>query len=72
MKEHRVAKEWFLFAAVAAAASGGCVPQTAAPRIPAFKTGPTAPFGDELIVPETTGSMLREAPDDVKSPDFVK
>ncbi|HOE26203.1 MAG: hypothetical protein IT574_00375 [Candidatus Aureabacteria bacterium] len=72
MKQFRISRPRLFLATVAAAVSAGCVPQAAAPRIPAFRTGPSAPFGDELVVPETAGSMLREAPDDVVSPSFVK
>jgi hypothetical protein len=73
MKIHRITQASLLIAALAAAAAlEGCVQKVAAPRIPAFKGGPGAPFGDEMVVPETAPSMLREAPEGIKPSELVK
>ncbi len=72
MKIHRITQASFLIAALAAAALGGCVPKVAAPRIPAFKGAPGAPYGDEMVAPETASSMLREAPEGIKPSELVK
>ncbi|MEI6633606.1 MAG: hypothetical protein WCP22_07290 [Chlamydiota bacterium] len=72
MKTHRVTQALLLIAALAAAALGGCVPRVAAPRIPAFKGVPGAPYGEEIVVPETASPMLREAPEGIKPSELVK
>ena len=73
MKIHRITQASLLIAALAAAAApGGCVPTVAAPRIPAFKGVPGAPYGDEMVVPETASPMLREAPEGIKPAELVK
>lgn len=73
MKTPRIVQASLLIAALAAAAAmEGCVPKVAAPRIPAFKGLPGAPYGDEVVVPETASSMLREAPEGIKPSELIK
>lgn len=73
MKTLRIAQASILVVSLASAAAlGGCAPKAMAPRIPSFKTGPGAPFGDETVLPEPAPSMLREAPDEIAPPPLVK
>lgn len=68
MKNPRIAHALLL---AAAAALAGCAPKAVAPRIPAFRGGPGAPFGEEAVLPEPPPPPLREAPEGIPR-EFVK
>jgi hypothetical protein len=49
----------------------GCVTPVMAPRIPAMKRGPGAPFGVETGIPEPA-MPLKEAPEGVRPSSVIK